>query len=123
MKRLVLIATALVAVSCAHPKPDTSQLSAQGIRDYKATQVVKAVNDVSTAAITANKAKQLSDAHTIVILTIDKQVLDVIEANPVDFQSKAITVFRNARDALPADAQASIGAYLEKVAAILSEVK
>lgn len=123
MKRLLVMVTALAAVSCAHPKPDTSQLSPQGLRDYRATQVVKIVNDVTTAVITANKAKQLSDAHAIAVLTIDKQVLDVIEANPVDFQAKAIVVFRNARDALPADVQAAIGVYLSKIADVLSEVR
>jgi hypothetical protein len=128
MKRFVyavlLVAFVGLAPACANnPKPDTSQLSAQGHRDYTATQVVKLVNDVTTAATTANAAKKLSDAHTAAVLTVNKQVLDVVEANPVDFKAKAITVFNNARQALPGQVQGAIAGYLQQVASILSGVQ
>lgn len=114
---------ALVSACSGNPKPDTSQLSADGLRAYKAVQVVRAINDVTTAAITANRAGQLADAPTAQVLTINKQALDVIEANPTDYKTKALVAIKNARDALPRPVDAVIATYLQKTIAILNEVQ
>ena len=110
--------------ACAGKRPpDTSQLSPEGRQSYTTLQVVRVVNDVTTAAIAANQANQLTDTATAAVLTVNKQVLDVIAANPRGFKAQALVVFANARDALPADVQALIAAYLARVSAVLQEVQ
>lgn len=120
----LLIVGGLGLTACAgNPKPDTSQLSSKGLAAYKAVQVVRAINDVTTGAIAANKTGQLSDAATAHVLTINKQALDVVEADPVGYKAKALVTIKNARDALPAGVDALIAAYLQKTIAILNEVQ
>lgn len=122
----VLLIVALVgsAPACSHnPKPDTSQLSAQGLHDYNATQFVKLVNDAQTAVITANKTGRLSDVAERQVLTLIQQVRDVVRENPPDLPSKVRSVIKNARQALPPAVDAVVADYLSKVIGYLNEVK
>lgn len=117
---VTITAQAFAVSGCANnPKPDTSQLSPQGVHDLQLVQVVRGVNDVTTAAIATNRAGRLSDEYTAIVLRINKQVLDVIEANPANFKDAAAVTLKNARDGLPANIAAQIGPYLDAVRAVL----
>lgn len=111
---------ALAFVGCArNPKPtDPATLQV-----YQLDQVVKIVNDVTTGVIALNKAGQLADASTAQILTVNKQVLDVIEENPATARDKALAIARNARDALPATVRGLLDGWLDRVIGALQEVR
>lgn len=126
MKRLLPIAFMLALVlGCNKNPPDTSQLSPQGRQNLQRLNVIKVVNDASTAVIAANKAtpQAASDTLTARVLTANKQILDVIQANPTGYRDLALTAARNARDALPADLQALFDKYLSAVIAALQAVQ
>lgn len=110
------------APACAAHR-DTSQLSVQGHKDYTADQVVKVVNDVTTSAITASRAGKLKDNDERMILTINKQVLDVIASNPTNWKELALSALKNARQGLPPAQAASIGPYLDIVVNVLSGMR
>lgn len=129
-RRGIVIGLLVGMVACAgNPPPDTSQLSAQGRRDLQRLNVIKVVNDVSSAVIAANTATDakgqplLSDTATAKILTVNKQVLDVIAEDPQGYRSQAISIVRNTRDALPAAINALIEQYLSQIEAVLNEVR
>lgn len=105
------------------PPRDLSQLSAQGRIEYTADQVVKIVNDATDAVIAANRSGVLRDDVEQKILTINKQVLDVVRDNPSNWRSLAISAIRNARQALPPNVDALVGQYLASVIGALQEVK
>lgn len=110
-----------LSVACAgNPKPDTSGLDAEGLRNYQLLQVVKAVNDVTVSAVTANRANLLPAPATDVILRINKQVLDIIDANPTDFTTLAVKAVDNARDALTPEMRTQINLYMERLLAAIN---
>lgn len=113
-----LVLCALLLVAC-RTGADTSQLSIEGHRQYVSLQVVNGINDVSQAVILANSTGALTEAQTAAILTINKQALDYLEANPQGAWSQAAVVVKNARDALPAEIRAKVEGYLAKVIAVL----
>jgi len=114
----VLLSAAILpaasTAACVHHPPDTSQLSPQGLHDFKASEAMKKVNDVTTAAVAANRAGQLSDAATQQILAINKQVLDYLNGTGTTTREKAIDIAKNARDALPANVKALVTAWVDK---------
>ena len=122
MMRTLLLLLVVGFVACA-PKTDTSQLSPDGLRTLKLLQVVKAVNDATTVAITANASGRLSDDATAAVLTIHKQVLDVIEANPLTWPALAQAAIRNGREALPPDLNSIVSMYLSKVVMAIEGVQ
>lgn len=126
MKRLAFVWCLFALVlACNKNPPDTSQLSPQGKQDLQRLNVIKVVNDASTAVIAANKAtpQAASDTLTARVLTANKQVLDVIQANPTGYKDLALTAARNARDALPADLQALFDKYVSAVISALQAVQ
>lgn len=101
-----------LAVTACHPNVSTNP-------EVQLVQVVRGVNDVTTAAITANRAGQLSDDATARILTVNKQVLDVIEARPIGYRAQALTVITNAKQGLPPALAAVVNPWLDKIVAAL----
>lgn len=108
----ICLALMLVASAACRTTQDTSKLTDQGLRNLKALQVTKVVNDATNAVIAANHSGVVSDALELQILTINKQVLDAIEANPVTFGQAAFAIAKNARDALPAEVRTTVDRYL-----------
>jgi len=120
----LLVGITIAASACAgNPKPDTSGLSPAGIRTYRTLQATKIVNDVTTTAIAANRSGQLPDNATAQVLTVNKQVLDVITADPQSGLERALVIAKNAKDALPPTIKALVDGYLQRVVDILTEVK
>lgn len=118
--RYAILFFALIIGGCAHRPPPTDPAT---LHVYTLDQVVKAVNDVTTGAIAANKAGQLADATTAQILTVDKQVLDVIQADPQTARDKALVIVKNARDALSANVKAVLDGWLDRILAMLEGVR
>lgn len=118
---MIVISFVATVPGCAAKKYDTSLLTAQEKQMLHLVDVVRGVNDVSTAAIAANKALTLTDPATAAVLTINKQVLDTIQANPKGNWLGLVTpAIKNTRDALPLDVNQSIGTYVDKTLAILT---
>jgi len=120
-KRITVWLLACVAaslVSCAHP-----QVAPEAQPGYRLVQVVRGVNDVTTGAIAANHAGALSDDLERYVLTVNKQVLDVIQAHPSDYHELAVVVVHNARAALPPAVAALVNVWLDKTLAALQEVR
>jgi hypothetical protein len=123
VRSLTAVLTVLLLAGCAgNQKPDTSQLSPVGKRDFQTLQFVQGVNDVTLTVIALNKQGQLSDARTATILTINKQILDFLEANPQGTRAQVFTAIKNARDALPAPVDSVIAEWLSKIVDLLLEV-
>lgn len=122
MALTALLGIGLLAAAC-RTAADTSQLSAEGHRHYVSLQIVNAVNDVSQAAILANATGALTDPATAAVLTINKQVLDYLEANPQGAWAQAAVVARNARDALPPELRGLVSGYVAKVIAVLESAQ
>lgn len=121
---LALAAVPVVAgttTAACHHRVDLSQLDAEGQSNFKRAQAAKLVNDVTTVAITANAEGKISKAATAQVLTINKQVLDVISANPQGWKEKAMVVITNARQALPPDINAAISTYVDMIINALAE--
>ena len=77
--------------------------------------MVKVVNDVTTGVIAANAAGQLSDQAAAQVLNVNKQVLDVIQADKVTGVSKALVIVQNARQALPPNLVSLLSGYMQKL--------
>lgn len=110
----------IVLSACAAKTPPN--LDPQAQLEFTADQVVKLVNDVTTSAIAANRAGKLSDDLERQVLTVNKQVLDVIAANPTIWKTLAQATFANAVQALPRATQIAIDPYLQQVSAILARI-
>lgn len=108
----------LLLVACAPKHPE---LSPEGQRNYTLLQVAKYVNDASETVIAANKLGQLSDRVTATVLTVNKQVLDYVQANPRTTRAQVLVVIRNARDGLPPDLAMDVSDYLSQLIAFLME--
>jgi len=116
----LLTATILHAAGCAgNPKPDTSQLSPQGLRDFKADEAVLIVNDVTTGVRAAVRSKVLPVAVGAQLLTVNKQVLDVIAADPVGWSARVGVILKNGKDALPAEWRDRANIFLQQVGVII----
>lgn len=121
LSSVFVVALFALSSACANnPKPDTSLLDATGKRNLQLIQVVRGVNDVTSVAIAANKAGKLTDDQTALVLTIDKQVLDTIQAHPNDWMTLAVKAVDNARDALTPELSAVIGPYMQQILAALA---
>ena len=122
----IVVATVLAGLSlgCSNnPPPDTSQLSPVGLRDFHTAKFVDGLNSVTQTIIAANDLNKLSDAHTAAALTVNKQILDYLAANPQATREKVFTAIKNARDALPADVDAVISGFILQVTNLLMEVQ
>ena len=113
----VLVGPIVATGACAHP--NTTQLSRAGMLEYGGLQVVRLVNDATDAVILANKAGKASDALTAQVLTINKQLLDVIQTNPTTWKAIARAALKNALDTLPAAARADVRGYLGIIVDVL----
>lgn len=122
-RRVPLALLLLLALSACRTTTDTSQLTDQGLRDLKALRVTKIVNDASAVVIAANHAGKIPDAVELQILSINKQVLDVIQEHPVTFEAHALAVAKNAREAMPPNVRAVADEYLGTVFDILGLVR
>lgn len=89
---------------------------------YRQLQAVRIVNDVSSAAIAANRAGTLSDPDTAQVLTVTWQVRDFIERNPATTTQRIIAAVQEGRDALPADVRGRVDRYLAAGIAALEEL-
>lgn len=112
----LLTSTILIgACAAAQPRPfDTSQISAQQL-----IQVVRGINDVTKAAIETNRAGRLSDSLTAQLLTINQQILDVVEASPQDFKTRVIATLDDRRAKLSAGDAILLAPYLAADRAVL----
>ena len=87
--------------------------------------LVRGINDVSIAAINANALPppaNLSDPLTAQVLTINKQLLDIIQAKPADMKTQLTTVITNARQALPQPLDAKIAGWLTLIENFVREI-
>lgn len=117
---LLVLALSLGTVAC---HPNISNLPPASLQEYSADQVVKAVNDVTTAAITANHQGALSNPAEQAVLTINKEVLDTIAANPQGYKAASLAMVLNAKQALPVTVQAAVNSYLDQVIGYLQGAK
>jgi len=108
--------TFVMGCAKANVAPDAQQA-------YKQAQAQKISHDFTRVVIQANKDGRLTDALTETLLRINKQVSDVIAANPQGWLEQAKTVAKNGREALPPDLQLKIGALLDSLIQQLSEVR
>lgn len=112
---LVVALSVLVLPSCSsNPKPDLSALPASAQHEYTIDQVVKLVNDSTTAAVTANHAGLLPKEGEKEILTINKLLLDVFSASPLpaDWREVSLAIVAKRRLILPPFIDAAIAKYL-----------
>lgn len=110
---MLTLVLALSLVSACTPKNVTVAPDAQ--QAFKTLQVIKVVNDVTTGVIAANAAGQLSDQAAAQVLNVNKQVLDVIQADKATGVSKALVIVQNARQALPSNLVALLSGYMQKL--------
>jgi len=88
--------------------------------------LIRGINDISITAINANSLpppNNLSDVWTARILTINKQLLDIIQINPPDLRSKLTVSIANARQALPEPVNAKIEGYLTTLETLIREIR
>ncbi len=122
LHRLAVALTMLMALSaaaCALHSADTSQLSPQGLHDFKALEAVQIVNDVTTGVRAAVTSKVIPVAVGAQLLTINKQVLDVIAADPVGWPNRIAVILKNGKDGLPAAWRDRANLFLQQVAVII----
>ena len=98
-------------------------LSPAAEAESRADVVVKLINDVTTGAILANKAGRLPDAMERVLLTINKEILDVIASHPTTWKALVFTTFVNAVQPLPPATQAALNPYLKELSGILARIE
>lgn len=124
---VALLAAGVFASSCAIKAPPAS-LSPAGQEAFRADQVVKVVNDVVAAAITANRAPLpiggfvLSDGQTALVLRTCDVILAAIQQDRGHYVSIARRALRSARDQLAEGDRAKLAAYFDQISAILDEV-
>lgn len=126
MKKLLLIAAALAAASCALPASyagrSTAQLTTPGIVALHSVGVVKvldvvrdvAIDGEATKVITADDAKKIVEAH--------KAILQDIKAAPTGWKQTVLAAIYNLRGQLSASALAIVGPYIESSLAIIKAV-
>jgi hypothetical protein len=120
-KVALVVLMVIPAYACANnPKPDTSQLSAQGHVNYTLDQVVKVVNDATSGAIAANRSGVLKDEYERDVLSINKQILDVLATHPANWKDLAMQALKNGNDALPVATQNIIRPYLSTVLLVIN---
>lgn len=88
--------------------------------------LVRGINDVSITAINANALpppNNLSDARTAQILIINKQLLDIIQANPTGLKAQLVVVITNARQALPKPIDTKVEGYLTILENLIKELR
>ncbi|CAB4190683.1 hypothetical protein UFOVP1196_89 [uncultured Caudovirales phage] len=115
MRFLLSLVLALSIVPAAACTPKNVTVAPDAQQAFKTLQVVKVVNDVTTGVIAANAAGQLSDQAAAQVLNVNKQVLDVIQADKVTGVSKALVIVQNARQALPPNLVSLLSGYMQKL--------
>jgi hypothetical protein len=119
-----LVAFAILpACSKNPPKTAPTFVDASAKHLHDVDQFVKIVNDISTGAITARKTNVMDQNLEVQILTVNKQILDYIRANPDGTQAKVLEIITNGKQALPANLQEQFATYLQKALDFLNEVK
>ncbi len=120
MKGWLFVLPLLFVLGCSgNPKPNTSQLSAQGLHEFKADEAVVIVNDVTTGVRAAVRAKVLPVDVGAQLLTAHKQILDVIAADPVGWPNRISVILKNTKDALPAAWRDRANTFLQQVGVII----
>ena len=97
-----------------------------GCTGNKTLDLVRGINDVSIAAINANALpppNNLSDPLTAQVLTVNKQLLDIVQAKPADMKNQLTTVITNARQALPQPLDAKIAGWLTLIEGFIGDIK
>lgn len=106
------------AVGCAAStgsKRSVAELSQQGLATKRQVEAIKVVNDVTDLVIAANAAKVLSDSSTAKLLTVNKQVLDIMTLWPTDWKSRVLVVIQNAQQGLPPELAAQVPPVLNRL--------
>jgi len=101
-------------------------LTASACTGSRTLDLIRGINDVSNSAIAANSLpppNDLPDALTSQILTVNKQLLDIIDANPSDLRGKLTVAITNARQALPKPLNTRIENYLIVLENLIREIK
>lgn len=95
--------------------PDVPRAATSEDQTARKLQVVKVVNDVTTAVITANSVGKLSDQATAQVLNVNKQILDVLQADRVSGIAKALVIVQNTRQALPENLIPVLTTYMQQL--------
>lgn len=119
----LLTSTILTTGGCVKPSAAVAALPPASQTEYKLLQVVKVINDVTDSAIAANHAGVLRDQHELIVLSINKQVLEIIEAHPDNFKELAMAAVKNAMSAFAPDVHFAVSLYIERLLLVIQEFR
>lgn len=107
-----MVAVLLLTTACANHNLDLSQLDEFSRQQLRQTEVLKITDDVTTAVMAAYHNNNLNRDMTIRILTINKQVRDVVKAFPPDWPSRVAVIVVNAKQSLTVEEHAKLDPWL-----------